>query len=51
MNDQAGSADFVSITGVAEVYRDANKKTFSMNLTLQDTKIFLRVGSKQRKAL
>ena len=33
MNDQVGSAKSVSITDVAKVDRDANGKTFSMNLT------------------
>ena len=32
MNDEAGSAEFVSITGVVEVERDANENTFSTNL-------------------
>ena len=41
MNDQVGSIESMSITNVAEVDRDVNVNTFSTNLTLWDTKIFL----------
>ena len=33
MNDEVGSAEFVSITGMVEVERDAHENTFSINLT------------------
>ena len=45
MNNEGGSAESISITGVVEVERDANRNTFSTNLTGQDTKILLRVWS------
>ena len=32
MNNEAGSAESVSITGVVEVEREANNNTFSTNL-------------------
>ena len=41
MNDEAGRAEFVSITGEARVGGEENGKTFSTNLTRRDTKIFL----------
>ena len=33
VNDEEGNAEFVSITDVSEVERDANVNTFSTNLT------------------
>ena len=33
MNDKAGNVEYVSITGVLEVEGDANRNTFSTNLT------------------
>ena len=32
MNDEVGSAEFVSITGMVKVKRDAKENTFSTNL-------------------
>ena len=33
MNDETGSAESVSITGVVEIERDMKENTFSTNLT------------------
>ena len=51
MNDEARDMESMSIVGLSEVKGDSKENTISKNLTLRDIKIFLRVGSKQRKAL
>ena len=38
-NNETGSAEVVSITGVVEVERDANVNTFFTNLTRRDIRI------------
>ena len=50
VNYEARRAKSMSITGDVE-WGEENRKTFSTNLTCRDAKIFVRVGSKQRKAL
>ena len=51
MNDEAGNAEFASITSVVEVERDVNVNTLSTNLTCQDVKIFLRVVTTEKGTL
>ena len=48
MNDEAGRVESVSTTGVVEVGGDANGKTISLNLTLQDTKVLFFIFFEDR---